>query len=144
MNPQEQIKDYINSQLEPKQSEMKRLYKLMLQWMPKCKLWFLDGKDSTGKIVTYPNVGFGSFQIRYADGSKREFFQVGFSGVPKGISVIIMGFKDKNFLTETYGKKMGKASFTGYSIKFNALEDINIDVLEEAVRYRVETYNENQ
>ena len=144
MNVQEQIKEYIDSQSEPKRGEMQKLHLLILKWMPKCKLWFLDGTDSKGKVVTYPNVGFGSYHIKYKDGSKREFYQVGFSGIPTGISVIIMGIKDKKFLTETYSKKIGKAGFTGYSIKFNSLKDININVLEEAIRYRVETYNENE
>ncbi len=144
MTTKDQIKDYISSQSEPKQSEMKTLHKLMLQWMPKCKLWFLDGKDNSGKIVTYPNVGYGSYHIKYKDGSNREFYQVGFSGVPTGISVNIMGYKDKKFLADTYGKKIGKATFSSYNIKFKSINDINLDVLEEAVRYRVETYNDNE
>ena len=61
-----------------------------------------------------------------------------------GISIYIMGIKDKTFLTKAYGKKLGKASVTGYCIKFKTLKDINIDILEEAIRYRVETYNENE
>jgi hypothetical protein len=52
-----------------------------------------------------------------------------------GISVYILGLKDKKYLAETYGKKLGKASVTGYCIKFKTLKDINIDVLEEAIQY---------
>ena len=33
------------------------------------------------------------------------------------------------------GKKLGKASVTGYCIRFKALKDINIDTLEAAIRY---------
>ena len=134
MNVQEEIKKYITSQPEPKRSDMQELHRLILQVMPKCKLWFLDGKDDKGKIVSNPNIGYGSYTIKYADATTREFYQIGLSANTTGISVYIMGIKDKTYLTQTYGKKLGKASVTGYCIKFKALKDINIEVLEAAVR----------
>jgi len=106
--------------------------------MPKCKLWFLDGKDDKGKTVSNPNIGYGSYIIKYADGSSREFYQIGLSANTTGISVYIMGLEDKSYLKKTYEKKIGKASVTGYCIKFKALKDINIDALEEAIRHRVQ------
>ena len=143
MNVQEQIKEYITSQPEPKRSKIQKLHLLILKWMPKCKLWFLDGKDSKGKIVSNPNIGYGFYTIKYADGTIRDFYQIGISANTTGISVYIMGLKDKTFLAKTYGKKLGKASVTGYCIKFKTLKDINIDILEEAIRYRIEVQNEN-
>ncbi len=56
-----------------------------------------------------------------------------------GISVYIIGIKDKTYLAKTYGKKLGKASVTGYCIKFKTLKDINIDILKDAIRYGGET-----
>jgi hypothetical protein len=137
MNMQEQIKNYITSQPEPKRSEMQALHRTILQVMPKCKLWFLDGKDDKGKTVSNPNIGYGSYSIKYADGTTREFYQIGLSANTTGISVYIMGIEDKTYLARTYGKDLGKASVTGYCIKFKALKDINIDILEAAIRYRV-------
>jgi len=137
MNVQEQIKKYIASQPEPKRSDMQVLHQHMLQVLPKCKLWFLDGKDDNGKTVTNPNIGYGLQTIKHADGKSREFYQIGISPNTTGISVYIIGLKDKKYLAETYGKKIGKASVTGYCIKFKALKDINIDVLEAAIRYGV-------
>ena len=55
-----------------------------------------------------------------------------------GISVYIMGIKDKKYLAETFGKRLGKASVTGYCIKFKALNDINMEVLEAAIRSGLE------
>ncbi len=46
MNVKDQIKEYIISQPEPKRSEMQALHHIILQVMPACKLWFLDGKDN--------------------------------------------------------------------------------------------------
>lgn len=42
---------------------------------------------------------------------------------------------DKNYLAQTYGEKLGKANVTGYCIKFKTLKDIDIDILEAAIRY---------
>jgi Domain of unknown function (DU1801) len=134
MNTQEQIKKYISSQPEPKRSEMQALHGIILQVMPACKLWFLDGKDSENKIVSNPNIGYGIHTIKYADGKTKEFYQIGISANKTGISVYIIGIKDKKYLAQTYGKKLGKASVSGYCIKFKTLKDINIDILEAAIR----------
>lgn len=138
MNVREQIKKYISGQPEPKSSDMQALHRIILQVMPACKLWFLDGKNSENKTVSNPNIGYGIQTIKYADGKTREFYQIGMSANTTGISVYILGIKDKKYLAQTYGKKLGKASVSGYCIKFKKLEDINIDVLEAAIRYGVE------
>ena len=142
MNIQEETKKYIKSLPEPKRSEMQTLHQRILQVLPKCKLWFFDGKDDKGKTVANPNIGYGSYTIKYADGTTREFYQIGLSANTTGISVYIMGIKDKTYLAQTYGKKIGKASVTGYCIKFKTLKDINIDIIEAAIRYGVEATNE--
>src|SRR5579872_2350453 len=138
MNVKTQIKEYITSQPEPKRSDMQELHQIILQLMPATKLWFLDGKDDKGKIISNPNIGYGLQTIKYADGKTREFYQVGLSANTTGISVYIMGLDDKTYLKKTYAKKIGKASVTGYCIKFKTLKDINIDILEAAIRYGLE------
>jgi len=143
MNVKEQIKQYIASQPEQKSSDMQELHQHILEVLPKSKLWFLDGKDDKGKIVSNPNIGYGSYSIKYADGTTREFYQIGLSANTTGISVYIMGIKDKTYLTQTYGKKLGKASVTGYCIKFKTIKDINVDILQEAIRDGVEITGKN-
>lgn len=138
MNVQKQIAKYIAAQPEPKRSDMQELHNIILNIMPDCKLWFLDGRDEDGRTVSNPNIGYGVQTIKYADGKTREFYQIGISANTTGISVYIMGIKDKKYLAETFGKKLGKASVTGYCIKFRTLQNINIDTLVDAMRYGVE------
>ena len=138
MNVQEQIKNYIDSQPEQKRLDMQALHQLTLRVIPKCKLWFLDGKDEKGKIVSNPNIGYGIQTIKYTNGKTREFYQIGLSANTSGISVYILGIEDKKYLAKTFGNKMGKASITGYCVKFKSLSLINIDILEAAIRYGVE------
>ena len=141
MNVKEQIQKYIDSQPEPKRGDMKTLHRSIRRLMPRCKLWFLNGKDSEGKTVSNPNIGYGLQAMKYADGTTREFYQIGLSANKTGISVYILGIEDKKYLSQTYGKALGKASVTGYCIKFKTLKDINIEILEAAIRDRVEPKN---
>jgi hypothetical protein len=134
MNVQEQIEEYITSQPESKRSDMRELHRLTLQVSPKSKLWFFDGKDTKDHTVSNPTIGYGFHTIKYAKGNSREVFQIGVSGNKTGISVYILGLKDKKYLAKTYGKKLGNASVIGYCIRFKALKDINIDTLEAAIR----------
>jgi hypothetical protein len=55
MDIQEQIKVYLATQPEPKRADMESLNIRILQVLPTCKLWFLDGKDDNGKTVSNPN-----------------------------------------------------------------------------------------
>lgn len=139
MNTEEEIKKYIASQPEPKDSEMRELHKRILQLSPGCKLWYEDGKNSENKTVSNPNIGYGSYTIKYANGTTRDFFRIGLSANKTGISVYILGLKDKTHLAQTFGKTIGKASVTGYCIKFKTLKDINIDQLEAAIRHGFDT-----
>jgi hypothetical protein len=138
MNVQEQIKKYVDTQPEPKRSEMQQLHQIILVLMPTCKLWFLDGQDEKGKTVSNPNIGYGSQSIKYANGKTKEFYQIGMSANTTGISIYVMGINDKKYLTQTFGKHLGKASVTGYCIKFKTLTDIKIDVLKAAIQYGIE------
>lgn len=134
MDTQEQIKAYIATQPEPKRSDMQALHGIILALMPACRLWFLDGKDENGRTVSNPNIGYGLQTRNYADGKTREFYQIGISANTTGISVYILGIEDKKYLAETYGKQLGKASVTGYCIKFKKLQDVNSEILQAAIR----------
>jgi hypothetical protein len=139
MSAQKQINAYITSHAEPRRSELQTLHQLTLGVLPDCKIRFHDGKDSDGKTVANPTIGYGSHTLKYANGKTKEWFRIGISANKTGVSVYILGVEDKAFLAKTYGKALGKASVTGYCIKFRSLKDINIDVLTEAIRFGLET-----
>ena len=137
MNTHEQIKAYIATQPEPKRSDMQDLHSIILALMPECRLWFLDGKDENGRTVSNPNIGYGLQSRKYADGKTKEFYQIGISANTTGISVYILGIEDKKYLAEKYGKELGKASVTGYCIKFKTLKDVNREILQAAIRHGI-------
>jgi len=139
MKIEEEIKQYIISLGAPKSLEMQKLHIFIQEIMPDCQLWFLDGKDANEKIVSNPNIGYGLYTIHYANGKSRDFYQIGLSANTSGISVYIMGIDDKTYLVQNFGQEIGKASVTGYCIKFKALKDINLKILEAAIRYGITT-----
>jgi hypothetical protein len=138
MTVQHQIGQYIADQPQPKRDEMQSLHSIILDASPDCKLWFLDGANPEGKIVSNPNIGYGTQEIKYAGGTTKEFYRIGLSANTTGISVYIVGLEDKRYLAQVYGPRLGKASVTGYCIKFRTLNDINLDVLKGAIRFGLE------
>ena len=138
MSIDEQIEQYLASIAGPKQGDMRKLHGAILEMNPGCRLWFLDGTDESGKIVSNPNIGFGALRKKYADGRTREFYQVGISVNMAGLSVYIMGIDDKHYLNHKYAHAIGKAQVTGYCIKFKALKDIDLDVLKTAIQDGIE------
>ena len=135
MDVPEQVEAYLASQPEPKQADLRRLHAHILAEFPGCRLWFTDGTNADGKVVANPNIGYGVYTITYADGSSRPFYRVGLSANTAGISVYVLGLDDKTYLARTYGALIGKASVTGYCIKFRRLSDINTDTLRAAIRH---------
>jgi hypothetical protein len=45
-----------------------------------------------------------------------------------------MGLDDKQYLATTYGDSLGKATVTGYCIKFRTLDAVNVERLTVALR----------
>ena len=135
MNIRERVEAYLASQPEPKQGDLRRLHQAVLEDFPDARLWFNDGTDEDGKVVANPNVGYGAYTIAYADGSSREFYRIGLSANTTGISVYVLGLDDKTYLTRTYGASIGRATVTGYCIKFRRLSGVNSGTLLAAIRH---------
>ena len=138
MSVEDQIKAFIAGLAEPKRSEIEALHGRILRMKPGCELWFSDGKDDQGKTVANPTIGYGNYMIRYADGSSKNSFRIGLSANKTGISVYILGLEDKNLLAKNYGPTIGKATVTGYCVRFKSTKEIDTDVLLAAIRIGLE------
>lgn len=133
MDTIQKITAYIQSQPEPKRNELQQLHERISAFFENGPLWFLDGKNEQGKVVSNPNIGYGSQIMNYANGTTKAFYQVGLSANTSGISVYIMGIANKKLLPETVGATIGKANVTGYCIKFKSIADIDLKVLDKAI-----------
>ncbi|MES2892266.1 MAG: DUF1801 domain-containing protein [Bacteroidota bacterium] len=139
MNVQEQIENNINIQTGTKSKDMQQLHELILKVLPGSKLWFDEGKNSDGKTISNPTIGYGLRTMKYANGKTSEVFRVGMSANSTGISIYILGIKDKHYLPQSFGEKLGKATVTGYCIRFKSVKDIDLAILETAIRDGVKT-----
>ncbi len=133
MTVREQIDRYIDDQPPAKREELRDLHRRILAISPDAQLWYLEGRDATGKIVSNPNIGYGAETLSYANGDSRVFYKLGLCATKSGLSVYVMGLKDKAHLAETYGARLGKAKVTGYCISFRSVKDVDLGVLEELV-----------
>ena len=134
MSPVEQIEAYIAGQPPSKAEALRTLHRRILEIAPDVRLWFLDGRNDDGKVVSNPNIGYGAETLVYADGGSRPFYKIGLSATTSGLSLYVMGLKDRTYLPETYGPRLGKAKVTGYCISFRSLQDLDPGVLDELVR----------
>lgn len=134
MNLEDQIRIYLSSLPEPKRIDLQELDSIIMEINPNCKLWFLDGKNNENKVVSNPNIGYGLTHIKYANGNSKEFYQIGTSANTTGISIYLFSNKDKDYFAKKYKNKLGKATITGYCIKFKTLKDLNIEILKELIK----------
>ena len=141
MNTEEQIELYLARLDETKRRDINLLHNFMLTEYPGIPLWFLDGKNADGKIISNPNIGYGQTTLHYADGKSKLFYCVGISANTGGISVYIMNAPNKTYLKTTFGSLLGKARITGYCISFKKLEDIHIDVLQKIIHEALSNNN---
>ncbi len=129
----ELIARYLNGLGADKRRAMHALHALVLKTMPGCMLWLNDGLDTAGRVVSNPCIGYGSRTIRYANGTTREAFRAGISANNAGLSVYLMAMPDKTILARKYAASIGRATVTGYCIKFRKLEDVDLQVLAKAL-----------
>jgi hypothetical protein len=135
MNIINQIHNYIDKQSTQKAKDLLELHNTIKIINSDCKLWFHNGKNAENKVVSNPNIGYGSQILKYSNGKTKEFYKIGISANTTGISIYILGINDGNFLIKKFGDKIGKAKITGYCIKFKRLEDINIEILKEVLLF---------
>lgn len=134
MTIQQQIHKFILDLPEKRQKDIRLLHETIVQLLPKEKLWFDDGRNEDGKTITNPTIGYGLHTITYANGKTKDWFRIGLSANATGTSIYVLGLADQTYLSRTFGQKLGKASVTSYCIRFKKLEDINIEILKEAIR----------
>ncbi len=120
---------------ENKSLELRNLHNLILAIEPKCKLWFDNGINEEGKVVTNPTIGYGLQTLHYAKGDPREFFQIGICATTTGISIYLIGLKDKNLLKETFSPSIGKATITGYCVKYKRFSELNPESLTKLIQF---------
>lgn len=135
MSTEAQIQAYLDSQPPAKRNDLLQIHEQILLLKPEARLWFSDGRNEEGKVISNPTIGYGLHTLRYADGTSREYFKIGLLANATGISLHILGIDDKTYLANTFGPTLGKAKITGYCIRFKTLKDLDFDTLQAVLHF---------
>lgn len=90
-------------------------------------LWvgkFWGGTDQT-------IIGYGELYQPRPKGEVVHWFVVGLAMQKSNISMYVNAVKDRKYLGQTYGKRLGKVKLGSASIGFKSLADLDVDVLKE-------------
>ena len=71
---------------------------------------------------------------------RREFYRIGLSANTTGISVYVLGLRRQDLPGAHLRRSIGKASVTGYCIKFKRLSVINAEALRAAIRHGMDIH----
>ena len=129
----ESVDAYLGSHPEPKRTDLYSLHERFTSLFPGSPVSYFDGLDDTGKVVANPTLGYGTQTVEYASGSSKEVFKLGLSANKTGISIYVMGIKDKALLKSLFQDRLSKAKVTGYCIRFGKLADIDDDTLMNVI-----------
>jgi hypothetical protein len=135
LDVQSQIQSHFENLENAKSFELQQLHKLIVKINPTCKLCFDNGINEEGKVVTNPTIGYGLQTLHYAKSETKEFFQIGICATTTGISIYIIGIKDKNILKETFAPSIGKATITGYCVKYKRFSELNPESLTKLILF---------
>ncbi len=117
------IKEYIDSIEEPRKSEIIELDKFIQNVVPDLKPHFAINM-----------IGYGSFHYKSKSGREGDWPVISLASQKNYISVYLCSVIDGKYVAETYSKNFGPKVSTGKScIRFKKLEDIDLNVLKEAI-----------
>ena len=88
----------------------------------KQKLW--GGTDQT-------ILGYGDFSYRNSSGKDVEWFLIGLANQKDYVSIYVNAVRDRRYLPEIYGSRLGKVKIGKAAVSFRSLEDLDLDVLGE-------------
>lgn len=128
------IANYISSLPDQKSDEFAQLHHLITNWLPNTKLSFHNGLDNNNKVVSNPTIGYGEISISNAKGKTKDIFRIGLCATSTGFSIYFMGIRNKSILANTFNHRIGKAVITSYCVKFNSLNKIDLNALQEMVQ----------
>ncbi|MGH9804389.1 MAG: DUF1801 domain-containing protein [Candidatus Acidiferrales bacterium] len=118
-------REYIESLLEPRRSELRELHRLITRTAPKLKpkMW--------GVMI---GIGYGSYHYRYATGREGDWPVIGLSSRKNYISFYGCLTDGKQYIAEKYKKQLPKANIGRSCIRFKRLADVDLRVLARIIK----------
>jgi hypothetical protein len=116
-------KEYLEGLVEPRKSELKALDELIRKTAPSLKTEMISGF-----------LGYGKMHYKTKSGREGEWFTIGLASQKNYISLYFCAVDGKEYLAESYKKKLPKASIGKSCVRFKKLENVDLKILEEMIR----------
>ncbi|HEX6206845.1 MAG TPA: DUF1801 domain-containing protein, partial [Actinomycetota bacterium] len=125
------LQELLDSAPEDRRPTLRAVHKAIRAAAPKLKMkiWrqkFWGGTDQT-------ILGYGDITYRSSAGKDVEWFRIGLANQKSYVSVYVSATRDRRYLPEIYGPRLGKVKVGRSSVSFRKLEDLDLDVLREMV-----------
>lgn len=78
-------------------------------------------------------IGYGPYSYERSDKSTVDWFVVGLAVQKNYLSVYLSAVEDGEYVSEKYGKELGKVKVGKSSLSFGGVDDIDLDKLAELV-----------
>lgn len=121
------IEEYIDTLPEEAKADMESLHVGISNVMAGLPTALYEGKFWGGSSQEI--IGYGSYTYQRSDKLVVEWFIVGLALQKNYISVYINAVEDREYLSEKYGKDIGKVKVGKSSISFASLADIDLGKL---------------
>jgi hypothetical protein len=121
-------KEYIAKLDEPRQTEIKRVDKLIRQTVPQLKPFIMAGM-----------LGYGPFHFKYPSGREGDWFRIGLASNKSYISLYACAADERGYVAERYKKKLPKANIGKSCVRFKKLDDLDIEALKALLRETAQT-----
>jgi hypothetical protein len=121
-------KEYIAKLDEPRQTEIKRVDKLIRQTVPELKPFIVAGM-----------LGYGPFHFKYPSGREGDWCRIGLASNKSYISLYACAADKRGYVAERYKKKLPKASIGKSCVRFKKLDDLDVEALKALLRETAKT-----
>lgn len=121
-------KEYIAKLDEPRQTEIKRIDKLIRQTVPELKPFIIAGM-----------LGYGPFHFKYPSGREGDWCRIGLASNKSYISLYACAADKRGYVAERYKKKLPKASIGKSCVRFKTLDDLDLVALKALLRETAKT-----
>ncbi len=121
-------KEYIESILEPRKSDIIKLDELIRKTTPSLKPCF-----------AYNMLGYGMFHYKSKSGREGEWPTVALASQKNYISLYVCAVDGGKYIAEGYKDKLPKASIGKSCIRFKKLSDVDLNIIKEILRMAEKT-----
>lgn len=117
------VKGYLANLPDDRRPIIKKLHQTIWDTVPNLKPHMIAGM-----------IGYGTYHYKYASGREGDWSLIALANQKNYISVYICAVENGKYLAESNKDRLGKVSVGRSCIRFNKLENINLDVLAELAK----------